>query len=184
MKLTREEALRGSAAPPEIVALQVLVEVPFWGFDGREHDGQVLVHRAVAGEVRDIFAEVARARFPIEKIFPVAFYGWSDDASMEDNNSSGFNFRAIVGGGRLSRHALGLAVDINPRLNPYVNGEVVLPTGAVYAPQVAGTITEGDAVVRAFLSRGWSWGGHWRTLHDPQHFEKYLPGEDASRQRS
>ena len=184
MLFTREQALRGSPAPPEILALQVLVAVRFLGFDGREALGQIVSHHDVADEVREIFEEIVAARFPIEKVVPVVAYGWSDDASMADNNSSGFNFREIVGGGRPSRHALGLAIDINPRQNPYVKGALVLPPGAVYNHEVPGTIVEGDAVTRAFLSRGWSWGGHWKSPHDPQHFEKLLPHEVSSREDS
>ena len=174
MTRTLEEALLGSVAPPEILNLQVLVPVPFVDFSGREREGHLVVHRDVGDELRAIFEEIARARFPIDKIVPVAAYGWSDDASMEDNNSSAFNFREIVGGGRLSRHALGLAIDINPLQNPYVKDDITLPRAGVYDKANEGTIVDGDIVVRAFLSRGWQWGGHWKSPHDPQHFEKTL----------
>lgn len=39
---------------------------------------------------------------------------------MSDNNSSAFNFRYISYSTKLSKHALGLAVDINTLYNPYV----------------------------------------------------------------
>jgi hypothetical protein len=67
-------------------------------------------------------------------------------------------------------------VDINPKLNPYI------PSSGAYEPANAGpwidrTLSEpgmlhdGDTAVRAFVDRGWRWGGHWRTPLDYQHFE-------------
>lgn len=170
--MTQEEALTGMEIPHYIVQSLVLINVRYWSFDEREHVGQLVIHRELAADVRGIFEEINAAHFPIEKIIPVSAYDWSDNASMEDNNSSAFNYRKIVGGESLSQHALGRAIDINPRLNPYVKGELVLPNGAVYAPDIPGTITSDSVVVRAFLNRGWDWGGSWERLKDWQHFEK------------
>lgn len=170
--LTREQALTGTLAPPEIWQTQILLDIEYWSFDGALHRGQLVVHETVVDEVRAIFAEIEAARFPIEKMVPVVAYNWSDDVSMEENNSSGFNYRAIVGATTLSKHATGLAIDINPRLNPYIKGELVLPPGAVYDPQIAGTLTEECVAVQAFTKRGWVWGGHWETRKDWHHFEK------------
>jgi len=170
--LTLEQALSGKEIPQHIKENLVLIDVEYWSFDAREKMGQLVIHRELAAEVEAIFAEIAAARFPIEKIIPVAAYDWSDDASMEDNNSSAFNYRNIVGGENLSQHAYGRAIDINPRQNPYVKGDIVLPQNAVYAPDVPGTIVSEDIVVSVFLKRGWDWGGNWQRLKDWQHFEK------------
>ena len=170
--LTLEQALAGTPAPSAIRQTQTLLDITHWSFDGALHRGQLVVHEAVAGEVCAIFAEIEAARFPIEKIIPVVAYDWSDDVSMEENNSSGFNYRAIVGASALSKHATGLAIDINPHLNPYIKGELVLPPDAVYDPQVPGTLTDECVVVQAFTQRGWVWGGHWETRKDWHHFEK------------
>ena len=126
----------------------------------------------LVGEVADIFEEIKAARFPIEKMVPVARYGWSDEATMEDNNSSAFNFRKMQGERQLSKHAYGCAIDINPRLNPYIKKGIAQPAGAVYNPAVQGTITDDGPVVMAFAKRGWQWGGDWRKSKDWQHFEK------------
>jgi hypothetical protein len=32
----------------------------------------------------------------------------------------------------LLRHALGMAIDINPHINPYIKGELILSPGATY----------------------------------------------------
>lgn len=172
MAMTLEAALAGTAAPARIKRELALVEVEHWGFDQQFHCGHIVVHQDLAPEVRDVFAEIAAACFPIEKIVPLSHYAWSDDASMADNNSSGFNFRRAVGKRALSQHAHGRAIDINPRLNPYLKGGLILPPGALYDPNVPGTLLEDGPVVRAFEERGWTWGGRWTRLKDWHHFEK------------
>ena len=106
----------------------------------------------------------------------VSEYNNDDDLSMADNNTSAFNFRPITGGGGWSNHAYGLAIDINPKYNPYVSKNAVYPVNAVsYVNRdedVEGMIKEGDALFNAFISRGWTWGGDWNSLKDYQHFEK------------
>lgn len=170
--LTLEQTLAGKEIPHHIKESLILIDVGYWSFDACEKMGQLVIHRELAADVKAIFAEINAARFPIEKIIPIVAYDWSDDASMEDNNSSAFNYRNIVDGENLSQHAFGRAIDINPRLNPYVKGDLILPQGAAYSPMISGTIISGDAVVEAFVKRGWDWGGNWQRLKDWQHFEK------------
>ena len=104
---------------------------------------------------------------------PITCFGWSDEASMAADNCSAFNYRLIAGTDRLSRHAAGRAIDINPFENPAItlNG-IVCPAGAAYRPGEPGTFGDGDRVVRAFKKRGWRWGGEFSHLHDYHHFEK------------
>ena len=168
--MTLTEALKNSAAPPEILANQILLDVPFVNFFGEEQVGQIVVARDVAAVVAAIFAEIYG--FPIAQMVPLVNFNWSDDASMEANNCSSFNYRAKVGKTELSAHALGRAVDINPRCNPYVNGDLILPIGAIYDEKAVGTLLPHGIVVRAFESRGWEWGGRWTSLLDYHHFEK------------
>jgi hypothetical protein len=170
--LTLKQALDGKEIPQHIKENLVLIDVEYWSFDACEKIGQLVIHRELAAEVKAIFAEIKAARFPIKKIIPVVAYNWSDDASMEDNNSSAFNYRNIVGGENLSQHAYGRAIDINPRQNPYIKGDIILPQNAVYAPDVLGTIISDGPVVEAFVKHGWDWGGNWQRLKDWQHFEK------------
>ena len=105
---------------------------------------------------------------------PIDAYGGDDQASMRANNTSGFNCRYVSGTSRLSQHALGLAVDVNPLVNPYVTGAAVdPPEGAPYADRSRddpGMIHAGDAVVQAFAAQGWKWGGYWSSGKDYQHF--------------
>ena len=76
----------------------------------------------------------------------------------------------------MSNHAYGLAIDLNPKVNPYVKNDLVLPTnGLAYVNRdqhVLGIIKKNDAVYQLFTSHGWTWGGDWTSLKDYQHFEK------------
>jgi hypothetical protein len=148
--------------------------IDHWGFDGRESRGEVVVHADWADEVVEVFEVLFDERFPIERMVLVDDFGGDDLASMEANNTSAFNCRVAQGSTRWSEHAYGRAIDINPVQNPYVSGSVVLPTsGRAYLDRTldeVGMIHAGDAVVSAFASIGWEWGGDWITLKDWQHF--------------
>lgn len=151
-----------------------LLTVSHWGYDGEVHEGRIVVHARYAEAIVEVFRKVFEARFPIERMVPVAAYGGDDGASMRDNNTSGFNCRYVAGTTRVSEHALGQAIDVNPLHNPYVKGGAVdPPEGARWADRTLGEpgmITAGDAVVRAFAEAGWTWGGTWRSGQDHQHF--------------
>jgi len=171
-RMTLAAAIAGTKAPPEVIAQLCLVDVRYYSFDGRRHQGQLVVHRAVRQDVVEIFQIIDNTRFPVGKAVPIVAYRWSDAASMRDNNTSAFNYRTVAGTKRLSRHALGLAVDINPFLNPvvYDHGRIS-PRGAVYRPGEHGVLTREHPVVREFLSRGWQWGADFKTMKDYHHFD-------------
>lgn len=168
--MTLAEALAGKEIPPEIRDTLVLIEVPYFSFSGTDETGYLVVHKALAEEVREIFALLLARRFPIEKMVPICEYDWDDTASMAANNTSAFNYRTIADTDQLSNHAFGRAVDINPLFNPYIRGEIVLPRGATYDLARSGTVTED--IARLFTDRGWEWGGTWTNRPDWQHFAK------------
>lgn len=150
------------------------VNVSHWGYDGAVHHGQVIVDGSYADRVVAVFRDLYAARFPVERMVPIDAYGGDDQASMRDNNTSGFNCRYVAGTTKLSQHGLGRAIDVNPLVNPYVKGGTVdPPEGALYADRTrtdVGMIHAGDDVVRAFARQGWSWGGDWQGGKDYQHF--------------
>jgi hypothetical protein len=154
------------------------VEVTFLGFDGQTHRGDLIVHEDLAAEVAAIFEQLLHLRYPIDKIRTADIYAGADDElSMEDNNTSAFNCRDLLGTGRWSQHAYGRAVDLNPLLNPEINrtGAFQPKNAAPYLDRTRtdpGVLHAGDPVVRLFTDRGWSWGGDWRTPKDYQHFER------------
>ncbi len=170
-RMTLAQALGGTNAPERVRKSLAIVDVRYRGFDARAHAGQIVVRKDLAREVQSIFRNLERLRFPIARVVSVARYGWSDNASMAANNTSGFNYRRKPGERGMSRHAFGTAIDLNPRQNPYVLGKVVLPPGARHRAGVRGTIVDGP-VVRAFTRRGWQWGGHFRRHKDWQRFYK------------
>ena len=145
-------------------------------FEGNYQIGHMIVATELGEEVLDIFREIFEARFPIARIRLIDFYGAEDYPSMADNNSVAFNFRNIAGTNTLSRHALGRAIDINPIQNPYIRGNAIWPrAGQEYLNREyvrPGMITPDCPVYNAFISRGWIWGGNWRSPLDYHHFER------------
>ncbi len=159
--------------PVQLDAL-ALLQLTHIGFDGAVHAGALIVAADVADSVLRVFATLFDARFPIERMVLVDAYGGDDDRSMAANNSSGFNGRYVAGTTKWSLHAHGLAVDVNPVQNPWVQGALVSPpAGVAYLDRRPGpgVIVDGDVVVRAFESIGWSWGGRWADP-DLHHFQR------------
>ena len=147
--------------------------------DGTTHEGEMIVNKHIAQDVLDILRELYENDYPIEKIRLVDEYDADDELSMEGNNSSSFNFRFISHTTRISKHGLGLAVDINTLYNPYtkvVDGErIVEPvTGEPYLDRDASfnyKISKDDLCYRLFVEHGFEWGGEWTDRKDYQHFE-------------
>ena len=103
--------IQGRASLPEGVPYR---------FDGRPRTGEMVAAERIADDLLEIFQKLYQAGYPIEKIRLIDDYGGDDAASMRDNNTSCFHFRTISGSQKLSKHSMGLAVDINPLYNPYV----------------------------------------------------------------
>ena len=174
-ELTFTESIAGVSddCPRWILDNQVLVDVVYWGFDGELHKGQLVADDRVAGDLQLLFIQMLLLGFPLESVIPICEFDWDDDESMRCNNTSAFNYRCVPGTDRLSRHAFGLAIDINPVQNPYYAGGSVSPEGALYDPSVPGTLYEEHPVVLLFKTLGWRWGGDWNEP-DYQHFDKRL----------
>ncbi len=152
------------------------VRVTHYDMKGQTCSGELVVHKKIANMTMEIFKDIHAAKFPIEKMHLIDEYEADDDRSMEDNNSSAFCFRSITNKpGVVSNHGLGIAIDINTRLNPYVKGDNIAPSNARRyldrSLNEPGMIHPEDAVVMAFKQRGFSWGGDWKSLKDYQHFE-------------
>jgi hypothetical protein len=154
-----------------------LLRMNHWDMDGGVGQGELIVAAEVAGEVLRAFEHIFAARFPIARMLPIDAFGGSDPASMAANNCSGFNFRVIAGTDRLSQHALGHAIDINPVQNPMVTGERISPqAGAGYLDRGhvrPGMIVRPGPVTAAFDAIGWYWGGDWDEIKDYHHFSRH-----------
>lgn len=150
--------------------------------EGNAIVGELVCAKTIADDLLSIFKALFQSGYPIEKMRLVDDYGGDDEASMRDNNTSCFNQRAITAGGRVSMHSFGLAVDINPKYNPYykVRGRVYIkPEGSeAYLDREVATpymIRKGDLCYRLFKQHGFYWGGDWLSGKDYQHFEKPVP---------
>ena len=141
--------------------------------NGEVQEGEMIVNYHIAEDVLEIFRQLYAAGYPIERIRLVDEYDADDELSMEDNNSSSFNFRFISYTTRVSKH-LGLAVDINTLYNPYtkvVDGvRIVEPvTGEPYLDREADfpcKIDHGDLCYRLFIEHGFEWSGDWEDRKD------------------
>ena len=147
--------------------------------DGDVLEGEMVVNKYIAEDVLEILKELYEADYPIERMVLIDEYDADDEASMEDNNSSSFNFRLISHTNRVSKHGLGMAVDINTLYNPYtkvVDGERIIEpiTGKPYLDRDASfpyKIEKGDLCYKLFTEHGFVWGGDWPDRKDYQHFE-------------
>ena len=151
------------------------VPVAYRDFNGNTAYGEIIVNKNVGKEVGKIFKEIYDANIKIEKIKLIDEYNADDVKSMEDNNTSAFNYRVIKGTNKLSNHAMGYAIDINPLYNPHVINGVANPRkGQPYARRVRKNpymIFKNDKIYNIFKKYGWRWGGEWK-YPDYQHFEK------------
>ena len=145
----------------------------------KEHEGEMIVNVHIAETVLDILKQLYEQNYPIEKIRLADEYEADDEASMEDNNTSCFNFRYIPYSGSVSKHGFGLAIDINPLYNPYIKvtdyeTRIEPVTGGPYLDREAEfpyKIDTEDLCYRLFTDAGFEWGGNWYSLKDYQHFE-------------
>jgi hypothetical protein len=151
----------------------------FKAFDHRVRRGQLIVNNDLVDDLKVILRQVyAEPAFAFASVTPIDFYGWDDDKSMRANNTSGFNYRYIAGTKKLSNHSAGRALDINPRVNPWVSRSGRLdPSNGTTDPNVEGSLLPGSRahyLVDLFKSRGFVWGGDWKSSKDYQHFEKRI----------
>lgn len=145
--------------------------------------GELIVNQKIVDAVVDILWKLFEQQYPIEKMILIDAYEGDDIASMEDNNTSSFNYRMVTGAENLSHHSYGMAIDINPLYNPYVlklekSTHVNPPSGSQYADRkqdFSYKITADDLCVQLFKSHGFGWGGDWESPKDYQHFEAYIP---------
>lgn len=155
------------------------------GFDGNIHVGELMVNKALADEILEIFTILFQNDYQIESMYLVDDFDADDRSSIDANNTSAFNFRTITDNPDvLSYHAMGVAIDINPINNPYIwldeNGswtyedrdaELYLDRDAEDAEE-RHMINHDDLCYKLFIERGYTWGGDWDDPKDYQHFEK------------
>lgn len=161
------------------------VGLKYIDFDGQEQTGELICNKAIAQDMVEIFHELYRNDYRLESVRLIDEYNGDDTASMAENNTSCFNYRVVDGTANLSKHAYGLAIDVNPYYNPYVvfhrnedGSDYISPPGSeIYADRsqsFAYKIDENDLCYRLFTEHGFTWGGNWNSTKDYQHFQKVL----------
>ena len=149
--------------------------LPYYDFDGNIQRGEMVCNQAIAHDLLCVFSVLFSKEYPICSIRLVDDFDADDETSMQANNTSCFNYRKIPGTYRLSQHAFGRAVDVNPLQNPYIRGSRVHPaTATEYVDRTKDfphKIDKNDFCKEVFTSYGFTWGGYWRNK-DYQHFEK------------
>lgn len=161
------------------------LNVLYYDFNGEVQSGELICNQEIAHDLVEIFYELYRNEYQIEKIRLIDEYGGDDTASMLDNNTSCFNYRVVDGTDSLSKHAIGCAIDINPFYNPYVvfnkdgSGKTYIsPEGSeIYADRSQNfpyKIDENDLCYKLFKEHGFTWGGDWNSCKDYQHFQKVI----------
>jgi D-alanyl-D-alanine carboxypeptidase-like protein len=148
----------------------------YWGFDAKPHVGALVASSRATGDLTVVFRRLYRARFPVRRMRTIDAYGANDERSLAADNTAAFNCRYAVGPGprRWSVHAYGLAIDVNPVENPYLESGRVHPrAGKAYLKRSnvrPGMAVRGGLLVSAFAAVGWKWGGRWTGTPDYQHF--------------
>lgn len=158
------------------------VRVLHYDFHGQIQEGELIVNQRIAYPTMKVFYQLYKWEYPIESVRLVDDYEGDDERSMEANNSSAFNYRMIEGSTQLSKHALGLAIDINPKINPYVREDGYFPKNATEylerdpkrckGEHADKMIHKNDIAYKIFKRNGFSWGGEWNNSKDYQHFER------------
>ncbi len=166
--------------PVELSSLRYC-SLKYIDFDGNEQTGELICNKTIADDILEIFYVLYINEYRIESIKLIDEYDGDDTASMEANNTSCFNYRVVEGTTTLSKHALGMAIDLNPFYNPYItyNSDGTTNCSPADARQYedrslsfAYKIDENDLAYKLFTEHGFTWGGNWNSCKDYQHFQK------------
>jgi hypothetical protein len=159
-----------------------LLEVRYVGFDRRSHWGELVVNARVASDLSRVFDRLYAMRFPIHHMQFGDTYGGLKNVPRDGDFTASFECRQASSSpctrsngttGSWSEHAFGEAIDLDPVENPYVGcGMTRDPTALSYVNRSRHRRGMVDAaVVRAFASIGWGWGGSWSgSTRDYMHF--------------
>ncbi len=86
-----------------------------------------------------------------------------------------YNFRGIGGAtctcsnfGRCSLHGNGIAIDIDPRLNPFIRTTTFRWSDTAFTPEQIGFV---EGILNTKGEQLWFWAGRWSSIKDYMHFE-------------
>ena len=157
----------------------VSVHMTYRNYDGAVGEGVLVIHRRLATETVDIFRQLFNVGFRIARMQPYEDFGQGEYASS--NDTVGFYCRpAQDDPGSWSWHAYGMAIDINPLINPFDDPkEGWWPPGSAgnsdRTTDAPGKLAGGSAAVAILLGHGWAWSG-FADRPDYMHFGKVTIG--------
>ena len=173
------------------IKLEDLIYIKFlhYDFNNNVKEGELIINRKIKDNIINVLKELFDNKYQINsfKLIDNYFDNEEDKIAIDrksilDDNSYSFFYRKIYGTDKLSNHAYGLAIDINPRENPYlpvIDGKydyTYLDEQDKYYIEnrdknLDHVITHDDLLYKVFVKNGFSWGGDWDTSKDYQHFE-------------
>lgn len=171
-KSMQQQNIWSATACPPLERLKLL-QISHYNFQRKIVTGQIIILDSMALNSLKIFQELFSLKFPINSLKLIDEFAGNDELSMEANNSSGFNFRTIANSNRLSMHAYGLAIDLNPQQNPIVQDNIVAPiSGRAYLDRSRIRAGMVEPIVDLFAAHGFDdWGGAWQSFADYHHFQ-------------
>lgn len=175
------------------------LSIPYHNFDGGDSIGHMIVNVDLADEILAIFQELYEMGYPIEKMELIDDYedliepitkpvdnlfdeklSRMNKVALADNNTFDYAF-FLTGNNKLGYHAKGNAIDLNPRINPAKEKNIIPSNGVqyfdrdtTYEDEVVerAMIRKGDSVYKIFKKYGWRWGGEWESTPYYHHFYK------------
>ena len=188
-----------SSSCQEIEKNLVEIKVKYYSFDGKiKQDGLIIVHKAVAKNVENIFNELLKIKFPLGGVDPFkggvltkTLTGMEFIPDDDYNYAGSYSCRNIQTGSTPSIHSFGMAIDLNPLYNPFIQilpkektvGKIVPKDGIFHINREIqrngkktrdGIITK--QIVEIFAQNGFNiWGGYWNEPIDYQHFQISKP---------
>ncbi len=150
----------------------VYLTVPYCNFNGERAIGHMIVNKRAAADVLDIFEELYKIKYPIEKMELAEEFDSMQSALLNSTElaSKGYNNTCAlyysVENGEFSPHSFGIAIDINPKINPSrdIYGAPVPKNAGRYAnneglteTEKAARITEESEIYKIFIAHGWTW---------------------------
>lgn len=152
------------------------VTMPYFNNSGIVVTGTLVISNTLSNDIAEIFHVAFDAKFPFTGVIAA---DRPDIQLMSMDITSAFSCRRVTGRpSRLSDHSYGLAIDINPQRNPYHTHSRIYPGNhwsEKHRRKGRGVLKSSSLVTKAFLARGWCWGGYWRAK-DYQHFEIHTSG--------
>lgn len=174
------------------IFLEDLVYIKFlhYDFNNDIKVGEIVVNKIIKDRIINILKDLFENKYQINSfVLADNYFEYDGEDSVKvdrkmmlGDNSYSFFYRKIYKTNKLSNHAYGLAVDINPKENPYlpfVDGKsdyTGLTEEELYYldnrdENIPHVITHNDIVYKLFIKNGFTWGGDWINTKDYQHFE-------------